>query len=480
MSLQGEFAFEYDLLRRAAVEILPVNEQMTSDAGLLPIREFDERLGWTAGFAAQVHDGRGAPLHAVVEMVRQRVFGILAGYEDQNDHDTLRSDGLFKIVAGRRPDDRDLASQPTLSRLENAVTASDLLRLEDWFIDAFIASFAEPPRALTLDIDAFDDPTHGAQQLTFFHGYYSQYQYQPVVITCAENDQTVLPVLLYGTAHAATATLEDVRRVVTRLRAAFPDVRIHVRADSGFGSPKIHQACDALDVQFTVGVGMNPVLKRYSDETLAAAVSAWELTGEPQRRFAAFEYQAGTWPTPQWVVVKCEANSQGTNRRAVATNRPGARVSPQGAYDEYADRGESENRNKELKCELKADRLSDHRYMANLFRLMMHTLGCNLLARLRRLVAEPPAQLPSPDDVPPEARQPREKRREFNRRRQADPLGEGHACTWRTQLIKVGARIVVTSRRVRVLISTAWPYWSRLSKVTQAVQAFSCGPLPST
>jgi hypothetical protein len=129
---------------------------------------------------------------------------------------------------------------------------------------------------------------------------------------------------------------------------------------------------------------------------------------------------------------------------------------------------------------LKADRLSDHRYMANLFRLMMHTLACNLLARLRQLVADPPAPLPSPDDVPPEARRPREKRREFNRRRQADPLGEGHACTWRTQLIKVGARIVVTSRRVRVLISSAWPFWSQLAKVTQAMQAFSCGPLPAT
>ena len=480
MSVQGVLAFGYDLLRRTAVEIVPVDEQITSDAGLLPIRDFDERLGWTAGFAAQLHDARASCRHTIVEMVRQRVFGILAGYEDQNDHDALRSDGLFKIVAGRRPDAPDLASQPTLSRLENAVTASDLLRLEAWFIDQFIASLATPPRELTLDIDAFDDPTHGQQQLTFFHGYYSQYQYQPLVITCAENDQVVLPVLLYGTAHAATATLEDLRRVASRLREAWPDVRIHIRGDSGFGSPKVHQACDALEVQFTVGVGMNGVLKQRTDETLSAAAAAFEQTGQPQRHFAAFEYQAKSWPIPRWVVVKCEANAQGTNRRAVVTNRPGVRVLPQGVYDEYADRGESENRNKELKCELSADRLSDHRYMANVFRLMMHTLACNLLARVRQLVADPPEPLPAEDDVPPEARRPREKRRDFNRRRQADPLGEGHASTWRTQLIKVGARIVATSRRVRVLISTAWPFWSQLAKVTQAVQAFSCGPLPAT
>jgi hypothetical protein len=310
--------------------------------------------------------------------------------------------------------------------------------------------------------------------------YYSQYQYQPLVITCAENDQVVLPVLLYGTAHAAKVGIEDLRRVVTRLREVWPDVRIHVRADSGFGSPKIHQACDELDAQFTVGVGMNAVLTRHTDEALAAAVSAWEQTGQTQRHFTAFEYQAGTWPMPRWVVVKCEANAQGTNRRAVVTNRPGVQVLPQGVYDEYADRGESENRNKELKCELSADRLSDHRYMANLFRFMMHTLACNLLARLRRLVADPPEPLPTEDDVPPEARRPRDKRRDFNRRRQADPLGEGHACTWRTQLIKVGARIVTMSRRVRVLISTAWPFWPQLAKVTQATQMFSHGPLPAT
>jgi hypothetical protein len=146
---------------------------------------------------------------------------------------------------------------------------------------------------------------------------------------------------------------------------------------------------------------------------------------------------------------------------------------PQGAYDEYADRGESENRNKELKCELKADRLSDHRYMANLFRLAMHTLAYNLLVRARRLVADPPAPPRVENELPPEARTGREKKKVFNRRRRADPLGEGHASTWRTQLIKVGARIVSSSRRVRVLLSAAWPFWNHLVKVTQAVFAFS-------
>jgi hypothetical protein len=472
MSIQGVLRLEYDLLGGLPVQVEAVEERVTSDAGLLPIRQFDERLGWTAGFAAQLRDARVGPTHELVEMVRQRVLGIVAGYEDQNDHDTLRSDGLFKMLAGRSPDAADLASQPTLSRMENAITASDLLRLEEWFLEQFVQSFAAPPRTLTLDIDVFDDPTHGAQQLTFFHGYYEQYQYLVRAITCAENDQVVFPVLLHGTAHPTLGGGDDLARVVTRLRQAWPDVRIHVRADSAYATPTFLETCERLGVEYTIGMAMNKVLQRISENTLNSAVSAWEQSRQPQRLFTALAYQTGSWSAPRWTIVKCEAHAQGTNRRAVVTNRPGARVLPQGAYDEYADRGESENRNKELKCELKADRLSDHRYLANAFRMTMHTLAYNLLVRLRQLVADPPAP-PEDPELPPEARPPREKRQQFNRRRQADPLGEGHACTWRTQLIKVGARIVVTARRVRVLLSAAWPFWNHFAKVTQAVLSFT-------
>ena len=438
MSIQTALPLEYGLLGVLSVQVEAVEEHVTSDAGLLPIREFDERLGWSAGFAAELRDARVGPIHSLVEIVRQRVFGILAGYEDQNDHDTLREDGLFKIIAGRRPDGLDLASQPTLSRMENSVTASDLLRLENWFLEQFVQSFAEPPRELTLDIDAFDDPTHGDQQLTFFHGYYHQYQYLVRAITCAENDQVVFPVLLHGTAHATLGAAEDLARVVTRLRQAWPGVRIQVRADSAYATPNFLATCERLGIQYTIGMGMNSVLKRISESTLNAAETAWKESGQPQRLFIAFDYQTGTWPESRWTVVKCEMHAAGTNRRAVITNRPGARVVPQGAYDEYANRGESENRNKELKCGLKTDRLSDHRYMANAFRMMMHTLAYNLLVRVRQLVADPPAS-PVDHELPPEARSPRDKRRQFNRRRETDPLGEGHACTWRMQLVKVGA-----------------------------------------
>lgn len=462
----------FDFLGSLPVRVEFVEEQLSSDAGLLPLRQFDERLGWTSSFAAQIKDGRQGHTHAVVEMVRQRVFGILAGYEDQNDHDTLRSDGVFKLVAGRRPDDLDLASQPTLSRLENSVTAGDLLRLEEWFLQKFIRSFAAPPTELTLDIDVFDDPTHGQQQLTFFHGFYEQYQYLVRVITCAENDLIVFPVLLHGTAHASLGAAADLERVITRLRQEWPAVRIHVRADSGFAVPAFYLACERLRTEYTVGLATNPALQRESQHLLAAAVAAWEQTGQPQRLFTTFDYQAGSWPEPRRVVVKCEAHAQGANRRTVVTNRPGAPIVPQGIYDDYADRGESENRNKELKCELAAGRLSDHRYMANAFRLMMHTLAANLLVRLRQLVAEPPAPPPVEPDLPLEARSLHQKRRHWSQRRKDDPLGEGHACTWRTLVIKVAARIVVTARRVRVLLSKAWPNWRYYLAASHAVAAY--------
>jgi hypothetical protein len=179
----------------------------------------------------------------MLEMVRQRIYGILADYEDQNDHDTLRSDPVFKLLTDRLPDGADLASQPTLSRLENNVTPDDLFRLRDVLVDLFIQSFETPPRHLTFDLDAFDDPAHGQQQLTFFHGYYEQYQYQPRLITCAQNDLVVMACLLYGTAHAALGADEDLEYLVRRVRAKWPDVVIELRGDSGIAVPTMYEIC---------------------------------------------------------------------------------------------------------------------------------------------------------------------------------------------------------------------------------------------
>jgi len=469
--IQSVWQKSFDFFGKPVV-VEPSEAELTSDAGLLPIRQFDQRIRLTEQFAAALTDLRYQPSvdHTLREMVRMRIFGILADYPDQNDHDVLRSDPVFKLIAGRSPDADDLASQPTLSRFENAVDVRSLRRLQDVFIDQFIASFDEPPVRLTLDIDPFDDPTHGQQQLTFFHGYYRQYQYLPRVITCAENELVVMVCLLFGTAHPTLGASDDLEYLVGRLREAFPGVRIHLRADSGFGVPAMYEVSERLEIDFTIGIAMNATLKKKTDALLDFCVQQFDRTGQPQRRFAAFWYRATSWPVQRWVVVKVEVHAQGTNRRAVVTNRAGAFVLPGATYDEYTDRGESENRNKELKQGLQADRLSDHRYVANLFRLYLHAAAYNLLARLRRVAADPPPQPPDAE-LPDEALAGHQRRQLHNRRRERDPLGEGQPCTWQTRLIKVAARVTERARRVLVELSGSWPYLEHYRRVSDQVLA---------
>jgi len=468
--IQSVWQKSFDFFDKPVV-VEPSEAELTSDAGLLPIRQFDEQIGLTEQFAAALTDLRYQPAvdHKLAEMVRMRIFGILADYPDQNDHDVLRSDPVFKLIAGRSPDANDLASQPTLSRFENAIDVRSLRRLQDVFIDQFIASFDEPPVRLTLDIDPFDDPTHGQQQLTFFHGYYRQYQYLPRVITCAENDLVVMACLLFGTAHPTLGAGDDLRYLVRRLREAFPGVRIHLRADSGFGVPAMYEVSEHLEIDYTIGIAMNATLKKKTDALHDFCMEQFDQTGQSQRRFAAFWYRAQSWSAQRWVVVKVEVHAQGTNRRAVVTNRPGAFVLPGAAYDEYTNRGEGENRNKELKGGLQADRLSDHRYLANLFRLYLHAAAYNLLARLRRVVADPPPPLDA--ELPDEALTGGQRRQLHNRRRQRDPLGEGQPCTWQTRLIKVAARVSERARRVLVELSGSWPYLEHYRCVSDRVMS---------
>ncbi len=474
MSLQSVPPLSFDFFPSRPVEIEISPAPLTSDAGLVPIRQFDEQIRLTEPFAAALEDHRDPDFveQPLLSMVRQRIYGILADYEDQNDHDTLRSDPVFKVIADRLPEDPDLASQPTLSRFENAVSIPDLWRLRDVLVNLFLQSFETPPSHLTLDLDAFDDPAHGDQQLIMFHGYYEQYQYLPIVITCAENDLVLLVGLRHGTCAATLGVDNDLRYLVGRIRAVWPDVHIHARADSGFGVPLMYQVCQELRLSYTFGIGMNSRLRELSDDLLTQVVQDFEQTQEPQRRFLAVRYQAGTWATAQPIVIKVEAHAQGTNRRAVVTNRPGWEVLPSAVYEEYAERGESENRNKELKRDLQADRLSDHRFLANFFRLYLHAVAFILLVRLRHAVALPSpsvVELGLPGELPAAAIDVPHRRRFFNKRRERDPLGEGFASTWRTRLIKVAAEILTRARRVVVRLSASWPHLDHFLAVSRAV-----------
>ena len=309
---------------------------------------------------------------------------------------------------------------------------------------------------------------------------YEQYQYLPIVITCAENDMVLLVGLRHGTCHAALGADNDLQYLAGRLRAVWPDVQIHVRGDSGLGIPRMYDVCQELRLTYTFGIGMNSRLRASSDDLLNEAVAQYEQTGQPQRSFLLIEYQAESWPAPQPVVIKVEAHAQGTNRRAVVTNRPGCQVLPHAVYDEYAMRGESENRNKELKTELQADRLSDHRFLANFFRLYLHAAALNLLVRLRHAVVQSPptsAELSLPAELPTEAIDEPHRKRFFNARRQRDPLGGGFACTWRTRLIKVAAEVITRARRVIVRLSGSWPHLDHFLRISQAVNR---PPAPSS
>jgi hypothetical protein len=466
MSIHPAPSLFFDFLadRPVVVEVNPA--PLSSDAGLLPLRQLDQRLGFTRQLAAALQDRRDPDRieHSVLDLLRMRLYGILAGYEDQNDHDALRSDPVFKLLADRLPTDPDLASQPTLSRFENAVTIADLKRLRDVLIDQFIASFGTPPRQLLFDLDAVDDPTHGDQQLTLFHGYYEQYQYLPLLLTCADNDLLVMASLRHGTAHAALGADDDLEYLVRRLRTVWPAVQLEVRGDAGFGMPWMYEVCERLGLTYTFGLSSNAVLRARSAALLTQAAAHYAPTRQPQRLFDQFLYQAGGWPHARQVVVKAEANAQGTNRRFVVTNRRGAALYPQATYDDYIQRGESENRNKEFKGGLAGDRLSDHRFVANYFRLYLHVAALNLLVRLRQAVAVP-APVPAAAPAPPS----NARRAQHNARRRRDPLGKGQPGTWRLLLIKVAAEVVVSCRRVVVRLSGSWPYLDYYRQVSHAL-----------
>lgn len=482
MSIQSATEFSCGKWNKRELIVQAVEQDLSSDAGLVLFGQYDTKLGWCKQFSAMINDARLDPDHSVLSMVQQRVFGILAGYEDQNDHDTLRSDPVFKTLAGRNPTDNDLASQPTISRLENSVEPSELLRLEEWFTEKFVESFDRAPETITLDIDTYDDAAHGEQQLSFWHDYYKQNQYQVRVITCAENDMVVTPVLLYGSASVKLGAADDLRRVIEVLQLHFPDVVIRLRADSGFAGPDVYEMLESFErVFYTLGMTINKKTKRLSETLLQETVAAQAESGEDQLRYMSITgYESKSWKgIPRNLIIKCEATSHSTSRRVLISNHPAVTENPESVYREYAERGESENRNKELKCGLSGDRLSDHRYMANLFRLMLHCLSHNLLVSLRQLVAveesivvesEDSPSLPAPANK--SFKETKADRKVHNDRRKRDPLGEGHPCTWRTLIIKVAARILVSTRRMVLQLSASWPHLKYFQQVAAAIDRY--------
>ncbi len=453
MSSQSVEQLSFDFLPDLPVVVQPSEGQLSSDAGLLPLRQFDQRWKYTARMADCLHDPKPNREQSLLSMLRQRLFGILAGYEDCNDHDTLRDDPVFKLIADHLPDDRALASQPTLSRFENLATPAVLQSLIDFLIDTGIERLklkhgGTLPASITLDLDATVDPTHGHQQLTLFHGYFGQYQYFPLIISEPTSKHVFLAWLRPGTVHAALGAEDDLMRVVNALRKRRPDITIHVRGDAGFGVPKMYEVCEENGLTYTFGFATNARLKKLTEGLMHHAVERYDTTQQKQRLFDCFDYQCESWNHPRRLIAKAECHEQGINLRFVVTNRPGV-VSPddgQLQYDDYIQRGESEHRMDELKNGLHMDRLSCHRFMANFFRLLLHTAAMNLLNAARD------------DQTLPEV------------------LRVGQPCTWRTHVIKVAAVIVQSTRRILVKLAAHWPWWTMYQAVGKRSLNFSCGP----
>jgi hypothetical protein len=360
---------------------------------------------------------------------------------------------VFKLIAGKLPDDDALASQPTLSRLENSVSTPALLKLADLMLDLGVQRVRRvhggklPPR-VTIDLDPTDDPSHGAQQLTFFHGFYGQHQYYPMIVSEPTSKHVFVAWLRHGTCPATLGADDDVRRVAQALQRVNPDTRLLVRGDANVGNPAMYELCENDGHTYTFGLGTNSKLKGWAEPLVRRAAREYAGTGRKQRLFAFRWYKAKTWGRRRVVVAKAECGPEGTNLRFIVTNlKVKSEKAAQRTYDLYVQRGESEQRMDELKNGLAAGRLSCHRFKANFLRLMMHTLAFNLLNALR---AHP--------SVPEELRNARPE-------------------TWRSKVVKVAARIMQTTRRVVIEVSASWPFWPLLERVgRRALRARAASP----
>ena len=397
---------------------------VTSDAGLLLIREVDRRLGLTEQAARQLVDKRqkGKVRHEVLAMLRQRVYGLVAGYEDLNDFDTLRHDPLWQTATGQT---EALASAPTLCRFENGQDRRAAFAMNELLVEQFMGSFAEAPKEIILDFDATDNPVHGLQEGRFFHGYYDHYCFLPLYVFCG--DQLLVAYLRPSKIDASKHSGAILKLLVQRIRQSWPKTRIIWRADSGFCRDWILSWCERNEVYYIVGMARNARLQQIAQQLQEQAQQRFELTGKKQRLFQHFEYGAKSWRRQRRILHKAEHSAQGSNPRFVVTNLPG---DPQELYDKvYCARGEMENRIKE-QMQLFSERTSAHQWWANQWRLLLSGLAYTLIEALRRLALK------------------------------GTQWGRLQCHSLRLKLIKIGAVIVRNTRTIHIHLSESYPWAS--------------------
>jgi hypothetical protein len=407
--------------RKRRVEARFDGGEVTSNGGALLLRSTDRVLGLTRSVAAKLLDGRqrGKVRHGLKDMLCQRVFAIALGYEDLNDHDALRHDVALQTAADR---DRALASAPTLCRFENRAEPWWAWMIHEVLVDVFIAAHDEPPEEIVLDFDATDDPVHGRQEGRFFHGYYDHHCFLPLYVFAG--DHLLVAYLRPANIDAANHSLGVLKLLVARLRAAWPDVRIVVRADSGFCRWRLLSWCERNAVGYIIGLARNKRLVALAGPGMAEAEALYEAGGAKQRLFAELCYGAGSWDRARRVIARLEYSDKGSNPRFVVTNLAGDGGD---LYDDlYCARGEMENRIKE-QLHLFADRTSCHNWWPNQFRLLLASLAYVLVVAIRRLGLA------------------------------GTGLARAQAATIRLKLLKIGAVMVRNTRRIRFHLSSACP-----------------------
>lgn len=424
---QATFPFVGSRNIRAAFDAEPIS----SDGGLPLLRQVDRRLGLLDSLARALPTWRDKRFveHTDVDLLRQRVFQIAAGYEDCNDAQTLRRDAVFKACCDRDPQAEDLASQPTLSRFENAIGPKSCYRLGQALLESYVGRHRKRPRRLVLDLDTTDDPLHGQQELRFFHGHYDEYIYLPLLIFDDQRD-LVTAVLQPGSRNGAQLAVSVLNRVIRRLRRQWPGVPLLIRGDAAFATPQLYRLCHREKVEFLLGFSSNVRLKKLAGGLEGKARRRFLRTRAKAKLFKAIRYRASggnhptKWPRSYRVVIKAEHNADGANTRFVITSLPGR---ADRLYDEYVQRGGTcENSIKDLKRALCADRLSCHRFWANQFRLMLHAAAYVLMHMLRRAAY-------------------------------GTALAGAQMDTLRLRLIKIGAQVRSTARRIWFHLASSYP-----------------------
>jgi hypothetical protein len=429
----------YDFYSHRSLAVQFSDLQLSSDAGILLARQAEEKEQICRSLANCIDDWRDPNkiTHTLHQLVSQRVYQLVGGYEDANDSNFLRHDPIFKIACERLPigNQEMLASQPTITRLENHVGKTELSRMRSQLLDGFIKGYKEPPEEIVIDIDGWADPTHGQQQLSFFHGYYGQHMYFPVLINEASSGYPLVMQLRAGNTHSGKGVAGILRWLFWRLKRAFPGTRIILRADAGFSLPEILQVCERSKVGYAIGYTRNAVTTRKMADLLERTRLQFCTTGQKARLFDDVYYAAGTWAEPRRLVMKAEWLPKGANPRFVLTN---LELPPQELYDQfYVQRGsDSEHRIKELKLGIQADRLSCSSFIANQFRLLLSQAAYILMLRIRQAA-------------------------------EGTEFATAQIERLRSMLIKGAAKVTVSARRILVELSNYCPFAKEIRQITQ-------------